>query len=51
MNADGSRTVYEFDDAQHKAIATITGEDGKLREKFATTSMKQVAFQRHDFRA
>jgi hypothetical protein len=33
MNADGSRTVYEFDDPQHKAIATITGEDGKLREK------------------
>ena len=33
MNADGSRTVYEFDDAQHKAVATITGEDGKLREK------------------
>ena len=33
MNTDGSRTVYEFDDAQHKAIATTTGEDGKLREK------------------
>jgi len=33
MNADGSRTVYEFDDTQHKAIATTTGEDGKLREK------------------
>ena len=33
MNADGSRTVYEFDGAQHKATATTTGEDGKLREK------------------
>src|SRR4030095_12298695 len=33
MNADGSRTVYEFDDAEHKAIATTTSEDGKLREK------------------
>ena len=33
MNTDGSRTVYEFDDAQHKAIATTTGENGKLREK------------------
>jgi hypothetical protein len=33
MNTDGSRTIYEFDDAQHKAIATTTGEDGKLREK------------------
>jgi len=33
MNADGSRTVYKFDDAQHKAVATTTGQDGKLREK------------------
>lgn len=32
MNADGSRTVYQFDDAQHKAIATTTGQDGKLRQ-------------------
>ena len=33
VNADGSRTVYKFDDAQHKALATTTGEDGKIREK------------------
>ena len=32
MNADGSRTVYQFDDAQHKAIATTTGQDGKVRQ-------------------
>jgi YD repeat-containing protein len=32
MNADGSRTVYQFDDAQRKAIATTTGQDGKLRQ-------------------
>jgi hypothetical protein len=32
MNADGSRTVYQFDDTQHKAIATTTGQDGKLRQ-------------------
>ena len=32
MKADGSRTVYQFDDAQHKAIATTTGQDGKLRQ-------------------
>jgi len=43
MNADGSRTVYQFDDAQHKAIATTTGQDGKLRqtiryEAIATTT-------------
>ena len=33
MNADGSRTVYQFDDAQHKATATTTSDDGKVREK------------------
>ena len=33
MNADGSRTVYQFDDARHKAIATTTSHDGKVREK------------------
>jgi antitoxin component YwqK of YwqJK toxin-antitoxin module len=33
MNADGSRAVYRFDDAQHKAVATITDPDGKLRQK------------------
>lgn len=33
MNADGSRTVYKFDDAQHKAVATTSGQDGKTREK------------------
>lgn len=33
MNADGSRTVYKFDDARHKAVATITDPDGKLRQK------------------
>ncbi|MEP7016183.1 MAG: hypothetical protein ABI925_12140 [Verrucomicrobiota bacterium] len=33
MNTDGSRTVYKFDDAQHKAMATTSNADGKLREK------------------
>ena len=33
MKADGSRTVYKFDDAQHKAVATTTDQEGKLREK------------------
>jgi hypothetical protein len=32
MHPDGSRTVYNFDAAQHKATATTTGQDGKLRE-------------------
>ena len=32
MNADGSRTTYEWDTAKHKATAT-TASDGKLREK------------------
>ncbi|MEP6698178.1 MAG: hypothetical protein ABJB09_00465 [Verrucomicrobiota bacterium] len=29
LNADGSRTVYEFDSLRHKATATTTGTDGK----------------------
>ena len=32
MHPDGSRTVYKFDNAQHKAAATTTDPDGKLRE-------------------
>jgi uncharacterized protein (DUF1684 family) len=33
INQDGSRTVYKFQDAEHKATATTTGDDGKVREK------------------
>ncbi|MEY2497344.1 MAG: hypothetical protein QOD12_900 [Verrucomicrobiota bacterium] len=29
MNADGSRTVYEFDSLHHKAKASTTDKDGK----------------------
>jgi YD repeat-containing protein len=32
MHPDGSRTVYNFDNAQRKAVATTTDPDGKLRE-------------------
>src|SRR5207247_7016048 len=32
MHPDGSRNVYNFDNAQHKAVATTTGPDGKIRE-------------------
>jgi len=32
MHPDGSRTVYKFDNAQRKAVATTTDPDGKLRE-------------------
>jgi hypothetical protein len=32
MHPDGSRTVYKFDNVEHKAVATTTGPDGKLRE-------------------
>ena len=32
MHPDGSRTVYNFDGAQHKAVATTTDADGKVRE-------------------
>jgi len=33
LNADGSHTVYEIDNAHHIALATITERNGKLREK------------------
>ena len=32
MHPDGSRTVYQFDNAQHKAVATTTDPEGKVRE-------------------
>ena len=32
MHPDGSRTVYNFDNTQHTAVATTTDADGKLRE-------------------
>ena len=32
MHPDGSRTVYKFDNAEHKAVATTTDSDGKVRE-------------------
>ncbi len=30
MNADGSRTVYEFDGLRHRATATTSSQEGKL---------------------
>src|SRR5205809_8146698 len=33
LNADGSRTIYETNAANHKTVATTTGKDGKSREK------------------
>src|SRR5437588_12869185 len=33
LNADGSRTVYESNAANHKTVATTTGKDGNVREK------------------
>src|SRR5205814_9619812 len=33
LNADGSRTIYQFDNAKHEAIATTTDSDGKPRGK------------------
>ena len=32
MHPDGSRTLDKFDNSQHKAVATTTDPDGKLRE-------------------
>jgi hypothetical protein len=33
VNADGSRTTYQFDNAKHQAIATTADPDGKARSK------------------
>src|SRR5947207_226511 len=33
LNADGSRTSYRFDQANKKATAVTTAQDGKVREK------------------
>ncbi|HEX4641008.1 MAG TPA: hypothetical protein VH252_06450 [Chthoniobacterales bacterium] len=30
MNADGTKTTYEFDSSRRRAIATTTGTDGKM---------------------
>lgn len=32
MHPDGSRTVYNFDNAQHTAVATTTDPEGKVRQ-------------------
>jgi len=32
MHPDGSRTVYNFDNPQHTAVATTTDPDGKIRQ-------------------
>src|SRR5438270_10525745 len=33
LNADGSRTTYQYDNAKHEAIATTAEPDGKARGK------------------
>jgi Flp pilus assembly protein TadG len=33
VNADGSRTTYQFDNSKHEAIATTADSDGKARGK------------------
>lgn len=37
MNADGSKTVYEFDPLRHRATATTTAKDGKLMGRIRYT--------------
>jgi uncharacterized protein (DUF1684 family) len=37
INADGSRTVYEFDAPHHKATATTTAKEGKMVGKILYT--------------
>src|SRR5437764_13043253 len=38
VNADGTRTTYEFDSPHHRATATTTGKDGKVVGRSATAS-------------
>ena len=33
LNSDGSRTIYQFDNAKHEGIATTTDANGKPRDK------------------
>ena len=33
VNADGSRTTYQYDNAKHEAVATTADPDGKARGK------------------
>ena len=37
MNADGTRTTYEFDSAHHRAVATTTTKEGKIVGKIRYT--------------
>jgi hypothetical protein len=37
VNADGSKTVYEFDPLRHRATATTTAKDGKLMGRIRYT--------------
>jgi len=48
LNADGSRTVYENDAANHKTVATTTGKDGKMREKIRWDLDENGRFLRGD---
>lgn len=44
MNDDGSHTTYQYDVANHKAVATTTSEDGKERGKILYTLDDQKRF-------
>ncbi len=46
LNADGSRTTYETDTANHLSTSTTTGQDGKLREKIRYTLDENGRFAR-----
>jgi hypothetical protein len=37
MNADGTKTTYEFDGPNHRATATTTGKDGKMAGRIRYT--------------
>src|SRR2546423_15426209 len=45
MNADGTKTTYEFDAPNHRAIATTTGNDGKTvgRNRYTLDEANRLA--------
>ena len=44
MNADGTKTTYEFDAPNHRAVATTTGKDGKMVGRIRYTLDDQNRF-------
>src|SRR5437868_15139849 len=46
LNADGSRTIYQFDNAKHEGIATTTDPNGQPRGKIVYQIGRRTIRQR-----